>query len=333
METPSKRGKIPQKDWPLIIKRYEAGETLAAIARTYDCSPPAISYILSRSRARDAVGEVAALDETEASQPGLAKTPPSEPSYPPRHGAGEAETASHREESQTSIPVEAPNLTAPEPEPPRASNGQGGAPDRWTDVAATQPNAPSLLHDEIRHPLDPPRQGDPVGINSGNRGALSQRGENRGTLRLALPQQDGHQSDPQPRDAHSSDGADIRPASSQQQKPYTASGRGHSDFSAATNYGGTNRTASEASKPAEGGAYIDRVLRQRVDEDIAAFLAAFDAALADDSPESRTGLRQATDRLLRAGARTRIELERLEARVPLPARENIGHLGSTWRPR
>ena len=54
MERSSKRGKIPQQDWPSIIKRYEAGETLASIARTYDCSPPAISYILSRSRARDA---------------------------------------------------------------------------------------------------------------------------------------------------------------------------------------------------------------------------------------------------------------------------------------
>src|SRR5437764_6779199 len=54
MERSSKRGKIPQQDWPSIIKRYEAGETLASIARTYDCSPPAISYILNRSRARDA---------------------------------------------------------------------------------------------------------------------------------------------------------------------------------------------------------------------------------------------------------------------------------------
>src|SRR5436189_4606148 len=52
MEKSSKRGKIPQSDWPLIMARYEAGETLASIARTYDCSPPAISYVVSRSRAR-----------------------------------------------------------------------------------------------------------------------------------------------------------------------------------------------------------------------------------------------------------------------------------------
>src|ERR1700751_288186 len=52
MDRSSKRGKIPQQDWPAIMARYEAGETLASIARTYDCSPPAISYIVSRSRGR-----------------------------------------------------------------------------------------------------------------------------------------------------------------------------------------------------------------------------------------------------------------------------------------
>src|SRR5689334_22220297 len=52
MEKSNKRGKIPQSDWPLIMARYEAGETLASIARTYDCSPPAISYVVNKSRAR-----------------------------------------------------------------------------------------------------------------------------------------------------------------------------------------------------------------------------------------------------------------------------------------
>src|SRR5689334_14150660 len=52
MEKSSKRGKIPQSDWPLIMARYDAGETLSSIARTYDCSPPAISYVVNRSRSR-----------------------------------------------------------------------------------------------------------------------------------------------------------------------------------------------------------------------------------------------------------------------------------------
>jgi len=80
------------------------------------------------------------------------------------------------------------------------------------------------------------------------------------------------------------------------------------------------------------GAFIDQQLRARVDTDIAVFLAAFDAALTQDTQENRSALREATDRLLRAGARTRIELERLEARLPLNAHERVGDSG-TWRYR
>jgi hypothetical protein len=80
------------------------------------------------------------------------------------------------------------------------------------------------------------------------------------------------------------------------------------------------------------GAFIDQVLRARVETDIASFLGAFDAAMAEDTQENRLALRDATDRLLRAGARTRIELERLEARVPLAA-PNHGSNAGTWRHR
>jgi hypothetical protein len=87
-------------------------------------------------------------------------------------------------------------------------------------------------------------------------------------------------------------------------------------------------------KTKEGAAFIDQALRDRVDGDITAFLAAFDAALAEDTPESRADLRDATDRLLRAGARTRIELERLEARVPLSSpRDDSRHPAQPWRSR
>jgi hypothetical protein len=89
----------------------------------------------------------------------------------------------------------------------------------------------------------------------------------------------------------------------------------------------------EPHKGRDGVTFIDRTLRERVDGDISAFLAAFDAALADDTMESRAGLREATDRLLRAGARTRIELERLEARMPLSARDASGYSAPGWRSR
>src|SRR5436190_9292053 len=78
MEKSSKRGKIPQQDWPSIIKRYEAGETLASIARTYDCSPPAISYILSRNRTRDATVQGTERNGVESPEPRLIKGHPND---------------------------------------------------------------------------------------------------------------------------------------------------------------------------------------------------------------------------------------------------------------
>src|SRR6266403_1938330 len=78
MEKSSKRGKIPQSDWPLIMARYDSGETLASIARTYDCSPPAISYVVSRSRARQP-GAEAPPPAPSATIPQLIKAATSEP--------------------------------------------------------------------------------------------------------------------------------------------------------------------------------------------------------------------------------------------------------------
>jgi hypothetical protein len=64
---------------------------------------------------------------------------------------------------------------------------------------------------------------------------------------------------------------------------------------------------------------IDRELRERVNSDIAVFLVAFDAAFASNSASARAALLEATDRLLRAGARTRIALERMPSDDAGPA--------------
>jgi hypothetical protein len=42
--------KIPQGKWNAIAARYQSGESISEIARSYGCTPPAIHYILKRNR-------------------------------------------------------------------------------------------------------------------------------------------------------------------------------------------------------------------------------------------------------------------------------------------
>jgi hypothetical protein len=51
--------KIPQGEWNAIAARYQNGESISKIARSYNCTPPAIHYILKRSGGR--LPEAAAL--------------------------------------------------------------------------------------------------------------------------------------------------------------------------------------------------------------------------------------------------------------------------------
>src|SRR5579862_5415450 len=164
MEKSSKRGKIPQSDWPLIMARYEAGETLASIARTYDCSPPAISYVVNRSRARHGDGEptakplsllepqlikgstadAAPADAAPLFAAALAAAPPVASSAPrpapvgiavappgPRHDdhpARDDNGVDHRPSTERAVP--APSIAAPRPAapPPRRPPAPVGAP-------------------------------------------------------------------------------------------------------------------------------------------------------------------------------------------------------------
>jgi hypothetical protein len=43
------KGKIPRSEWPNILARYGKGETIAQIGRDYNCTAPAIRYIIKRS--------------------------------------------------------------------------------------------------------------------------------------------------------------------------------------------------------------------------------------------------------------------------------------------
>src|SRR5260221_12942484 len=90
METPLADGiepgvdmsKIPQGEWNAIAARYAQGESISRIAQTYGCTPPAIHYILKRSKQRSAESS----EERVNGKPDLAaslaakpkKAPPSE---------------------------------------------------------------------------------------------------------------------------------------------------------------------------------------------------------------------------------------------------------------
>jgi len=298
MERSSKRGKIPQQDWPSIMARYEAGETLANIARTYDCSPPAISYIVSRSRARG----TAPIPNAPPPEPQLVKSYPTEPS-PRQPQPGEA-------------PTNGPLASDSPQDPPPLETEEG--PIRLEKPGASVPNEGEQGTDgNLSHPSDP------AWISSRN-------GEAARTLHLPPPHI---------HDAHSEPGAqsprrDVIGISAERAAPPSAPGiQGFGPSARQGANGGPSRLISGTQISGDGGVFIDKARRERVEADIAAFLTAFDVALARDTSESRAGLREATDRLLRAGARTRIELERLEARVPLPPRDGGKQYDPAGRPR
>jgi hypothetical protein len=324
MEKSGKRGKIPQQDWPSIIKRYEAGETLASIARTYDCSPPAISYILSRSRARD-------MEHTtiELAEPQLVKAQAEEITAVPREkqSAPELEKAAAPVAKAPTSDGEVDREASPA-EPKHYSNGEVGALDIRNKMSVHEAGAPGRRGDEVQDHAAPTSEDAPVTLGVAD---LPLRSEPRRTLHLSLS----------PNSAQNSEAARHRVASvtMTERSPARTEGANQelfrlrsTDNGSAGNHELTGAVA-EPSRANEGATFIDQALRDRVDGDISAFLAAFDAALAHDTVESRAGLRQATDRLLRAGARTRIELERLEARVPLAARDHPGFAAPSWRPR
>ncbi|QCG94163.1 hypothetical protein E6C67_09510 [Azospirillum sp. TSA2s] len=58
-ESPKKRGRIPQSAWPQILERYRSGVTLSAIAREFECTPSAISYIIKKAEAASGQGDAA----------------------------------------------------------------------------------------------------------------------------------------------------------------------------------------------------------------------------------------------------------------------------------
>ena len=59
------RGKILREEWPKIAARFHNGETLTEIGRSYNCTAPAIRYIVARTSTRGAKAKKMGRDKLE----------------------------------------------------------------------------------------------------------------------------------------------------------------------------------------------------------------------------------------------------------------------------
>jgi transposase-like protein len=325
MEKTSKRGKIPQQDWPSIIARYQGGETLSSIARSYDCSPPAISYIVSRTRARGMPAETENSPAALAAPAQLKKTaasPPATNSITEPDLMHDAATAAPRSTStvDTNAPdpsgARRPDESEPSDRPHRAEPATAEVQRKLDFGQPATPQPGTGPHAAAPAVLAPVGSEAPAGGSARRTLHLSMSSGNGSGSGVDAPATAAQRpSNPGPDAARLDDRMVGRPP-----------GYAHPAHEAASPFRPAvaphgSAPPGDAPRGKAAGTFIDHALRERISGDIEAFLAAFDAALDHDTAESRSGLREATDRLLRAGARTRIELERLEARVPLGSRE------------
>lgn len=192
-ESPKRRGRIPQSAWPRILERHKAGVTLSAIAREFDCTPSAISYIVRKAEAAGLSpeeGEGPAPTPAPIAVAAPAPEPVVEATRPTRRAprAVEVQAAEPR-------PVPAPAPVVP---PPAAPAPVAAAPVAVAPVAAvTEPvETPAaretpFLHDSGRGEAPrrfegrdnrPPREPRPEGRENGGE-SREPRGDNRPEFR------------------------------------------------------------------------------------------------------------------------------------------------------
>ena len=144
-----RRGRIPQSAWPGILERYKAGATLSALAREFNCTPSAISYIVRKAEAvtgseTDDAGrrpeentQMSNQSDADASVPAPESTPANPPqpqaradaARPPEARSGDARHAEPRPEPRT--PEGRGEGRGPDQRPPRPPQ-EGRAPN-FTD--------------------------------------------------------------------------------------------------------------------------------------------------------------------------------------------------------
>lgn len=135
-ESPKKRGRIPQSAWPQILERYRGGATLSAIAREFECTPSAISYIIRKAEAAGVQGELT-MEDGPAAEPAPAEAEPAAPAAPAPAPAAAAPAPA------APVKAEAEVAEAPAPAKTVASRAAEGRPvrQRLTTRSAAEPAA------------------------------------------------------------------------------------------------------------------------------------------------------------------------------------------------
>ncbi|PGH58456.1 hypothetical protein CRT60_04655 [Azospirillum palustre] len=136
-ESPKKRGRIPQSAWPQILDRYRSGATLSAIAREFECTPSAISYIIKKAEAASGQGDAVSGDAQDDAQTADAGTSADADTA----GEAAAPVTAAAPETPAETPVAAPAEPAPAPaaEAPAEPRRAAGRTGRTTLTRASRP--------------------------------------------------------------------------------------------------------------------------------------------------------------------------------------------------
>ncbi len=153
-ESPKRRGRIPQSAWPRILERYRSGATLSAIAREFECTPSAISYIVRKAGATGAAPDEA---EGQITEDAATETPDADAAAPTPPAAAEVAAPTPQppaaepapavaEAAPTPTPAPAPAPVRPKADAPRgtlrADQLRGERPPRGEAPGRSEPPAP-----------------------------------------------------------------------------------------------------------------------------------------------------------------------------------------------
>lgn len=195
-ESPKRRGRIPQSAWPRILERYKAGATLSAIAREFDCTPSAISYIVRKAEAAGLTSEGDEVVETAPPAPAPVQVvaPPAPVDAPrPRRAPRATEVRAAEAPVEEAVAAKA----AP-------------APATVTQVTAAPAPAAAEASEEpaVAEPVSgEPARGSPFQHDSGRHGEVPRRFE----ARESRPPRENREGRPERSDRFNQDPREQRP--------------------------------------------------------------------------------------------------------------------------